>query len=257
MATAVGVVASMAACGDDADDATLVDGTGPAAAATLLDYANLLIGAQCEARVACCGQVDGITLEDCVSNELGDLGDTSPIEAAIADGRRRLDASAATTCAEQLRVAGCGAVELRETPASRCREFVVAATADGGSCLEHEDCTNATCMFASEEAAEGTCTDMEGQPCGIICFTVEDGERRCGESCGRNLLCAEGICTALETYPQAGEPCPAIGPCAEGTWCNPDNVCEDRRPGGAPCNTEDSCDSDECVDGVCVAVDYC
>lgn len=243
-------------CGDDDGDDGLVSGTGEAAAASYDGLTRLLFEGLCAGYVSCCGAEVGLSVAECVESEMASLQDQDADRAAIAAGRVRIDVEAARSCAAQLRAANCDSEDVifdAEGPCSRIRFGNVPL---GDTCLAEGECVDGVCAFDGETDPAGTCTRVDGgDACPLTCFTEDDGEGTCYETCPGDLSCEDGICVVEELEPGLGEPCDFN--CEGYAWCNENNVCEAARPAGAPCDDDQVCESYECVNERCAEVEYC
>ncbi len=137
-----------------------------------------------------------------------------------------------------------------------CREAFEGEVALGSPCTYHEMCQGEAYCASNDAVNEcpGTCTSRKeaGEPCldGVECAP--------GLTCTYDATTGDSVCQQMTIHPPAeeGAECGETGGnawtgCADGLFCDADEVCRAFLPAGAPCSSTDTC-----VEGmVCVPKD--
>jgi hypothetical protein len=185
---------------------------------------------------------------------------------SVERGRVEMNGDNVTACLDGLREAKdeCDLEAFREAGSEdECSE-IYEGTVDGGdACVSSIECKDGgSCEFEYDEDGAPKKVDDE--------LAVAEGEclepPGVGETCIDGYYCAEGLfCNEDDVCarpPGRGEPCPDYE-CAEGLGCrDPDgdfeNTCEDLLPNGEPCSSFSDCQSDNCDfdTGLCAPDDF-
>ena len=176
----------------------------------------------CEKRVECCREFyDTSNRDTCRATQGSVVGAYfNRVEAAVGRGDAGYDAGEFEACASALNDASCSewiALESGDWPTA-CRKLVRGSLSDGSGCEDHFDCSSGWCDEQGVSGVARTCR-ARGQA-GDRCGAAEEG-------CQGGLHCKR---TADSDY-----------------------VCAATAEPGGACSQGSDCDSNACLDGVCVA----
>lgn len=200
---------SLAACGD----------TGGGSIA-LEDLADEVDEAFCEADVKCGESPDMAT---CLDTRYGDREDElKTISASVEAGRISYDAEQAAECLDLIRGMECRFSSTFDEAAfeAACRAVFTGTVADGGACVEDEECASQECEPPTDctmSCCVGACVMAEPDPTpvpvGGDCSGVE-------AECVATAYCASDAtgerCVAKVG---AGQPCADFDACQQGLFC--------------------------------------
>lgn len=217
--------------------------------ATKDNVCNQTASVACYNMYQCCseGQIekflnvsDPRTESECVS-DLSRLCDQQIgiVDASIAAGRMTFDASTMNNCLKALIAPdnSCSSVGSMLPWAAACMTSAwVGVVAVGGACSHNFECANPDAAYC---APNQVCTALptEGMSCA-------------GQNCAAGFYCGGGTCHAQLP---AGGMCAANQQCLKGNYCNnaQPRVCAPLQAAGQPCTTSQSCQSNQCLPGVC------
>lgn len=161
------------------------------------------------------------------------------VDASIAAGRVTFDATVMNTCLKALIPPdnSCSSVGSTLPWTAACMDSAwVGAVATGGMCSYNFECANPGTAYC---APNQTCTALPAE--GMACAAV---------GCAAELYCAGGTCRAQLP---AGGMCNSNQQCLKGNYCNnaQPRVCAALQGPGQACNGNQSCQSNQCLPGVC------
>ncbi len=176
----------------------------------------------CDKRVECCSEYYDESNKDTCRATQGIVVNTyfNRVEAAVKRGNATFDAGEFETCAADLASASCAkwhGLESGDWPQA-CRAMVVGSLSNGESCDDHFDCASGRCDDQGVTGPAGTCQPRASE------------SERCGaadEGCQVGLHCKR---TADADY-----------------------ICAQSGLPGEACTEGSECDSNACVNDVCVA----
>lgn len=277
----LGLAVLVAACGGGSGGGSI----------SLDDLPDELELAQCEAAVACGTMPDVDTCLAAIFAERDD--ELKTLTAGIEAGTITYDAEAAGDCLEYYSNVTCRLSGTEdETLEDACRDVFVGQVADGGACVEDEECADdGDCVVdgCSETCCVGACAPRQGEGGGTVEIGGDCSEATCvdgaychnnfstgaatcqalvadGGACGDYDACAPGLwCAGFDFEvdgtcrqpPDRGESCEGFGLCDRpDDYCDPtDWICKVRKGPGEACGV----DTDECIyyttclDGTCTA----
>ncbi len=159
-------------------------------------------------------------------------------------------------------------------PKGRCAGGTCQALAKPGAACTSLDacappflCKDGTCQLMSlscEPAAEGQqCAWLqvcdEKTSCDVLKGFTCTAKKPAGDGCLRSVDCQAGLfCSSRSCAPfaQAGQACGSRTVCASGLFCDESvspQVCSAPKPVGAPCRTDEGCESGACSSSKCVS----
>lgn len=161
------------------------------------------------------------------------------VDASIAAGRVTFNASAMNTCLNALIVpdSSCSSVGSMLPWTAACMDAAwVGAVAVGGVCFNNFECADPDNAYC---APNQLCTAFPtaGLPCA-------------GLTCAAGFYCGAGTCHAQIP---AGGMCTTNQQCLKGNYCNnaQPRVCAPLQGPGQSCTSNQSCQSNQCLPGVC------
>jgi hypothetical protein len=162
--------------------------------------------------------------------------------ASVMSGKAKYDGKAAAACLAAFDSAECKISTAMDSPQS-CRDAVKGTVADGGDCLDDDECVSTRCDVGS--CAAGTC-------CPGVCVALSPLGASCGgssaSSCVSGAVCKFDSATSTESCVArvgAGQPCTAFDSCSRGTFCLGDGT-----TAGSTCLVPPST-GQPCPGGVC------
>lgn len=165
------------------------------------------------------------------------------VDASIKAGRVTFDSAAMNACLKALVAPDgtCSSVGSMLPWTTACMNPAwVGTVAAGGMCTHGFECANPTSAYC---APNQVCTALptEGMPCAVAGGVTE---------CASGFFCGGGTCHAQVA---AGGMCNSNQQCQKGNFCNnaQPRVCEAVHSAGQACTGSASCQSNQCLPGVC------
>lgn len=191
-------------------------------------YCRHIVELQCRFWYQCCNGAERIelggyilhTTQDECKEEMPKLscGTFNAYSDAVAAGRAEWDEGKAKSCAQSMEegASTCSAETFYQGQDEDCAiaDLLVGKVSQGGECFMDDECTDDEASCVQEPSA----------------------------SPDRVLVTAAGTCKGP---PHAGEPCDD-GSCADGLFCDSDDVCRALRSNGEQCNSGYECQSGRC-----------
>lgn len=160
------------------------------------------------------------------------------VDASIKAGRVTFDGKIMNSCLSALTLPdnACSTVSSTLPWTAACMTTAwVGAVANGGMCSYRYECADANSYCAANQ----TCTALptDGMACSVA-------------GCASGTFCTGGTCRALLG---AGAQCNSTAQCMKGMYCNnaATRVCATLQGPGQPCTGNQSCQSNQCLPGVC------
>ena len=152
----------------------------------------------------------------------------------VARGVIVYDDVAAGDCINAIEYQSCEQAKLALP--DECASAVAGTIADGGGCLEYNECASGYCSvnFELNSCAAGTC--VPAAPIVSLGGACASGTDRCTDGAFCN---SSGVCVQLLA---AGGACDSTDDCAAGLSCA-NSLCTPRAELGKPCVTDDDCAS--------------
>lgn len=219
-------------------------------------YAGRYAGAKCEVLGSCCA-ANGLAWDpdNCVLGGAGYV--QSGVDAAKAHGAV-FDAAAAEECI-RLTVEATRQCTSNDAVTEACGRVFTGINPPGSTCTTDLDCEEST-------EGRGACywTSATGEPLSGVCV-IKTRPATIGAACAGTSgsvpttiadCDADGLqCTLAGTCQPLGaigDPCGTFARCDRSATCDPaTSQCAARSAAWAPCQTDDECMSDLCIDGTC------
>lgn len=186
---------------------------------TALDHAN------CEWMVGCGFWPD---MDACMATIFGTRdANLKTLQAAAEAGLLTYDGDAAEACLDRIAGTGCGYSGWTVDSQGTCRGVFVGTVADGGACVDDEQCASEECDTAgcSMACCTGTCVPAPAPiAIGGDC-SAPDAECVTGAYCAFNSF-GESVCAP--TVPEGGA-------CDDSSACDPGLACHDDPVVGSTC----------------------
>jgi hypothetical protein len=208
-----------------------------------------LVEEQCEAAVHCGTYPDQATCQAVMAMDVS----MAALMADVSAGTVKYDGQSASVCVNAIerQMGMCQrSAQGRLVLPPACDNMFTGTIADGGACLNDQQCVSATCDRSACASTNACCPGACVAPVSAV------GTTAVGVACGTNGDCVEGafcatgraasVCTALLA---AGQPCDDSTQCVLGTACivtpssNGALQCASPPGQGDPCAAPGSCNS--------------
>lgn len=195
-----------------------------------------LAAATCRVHLGCRSGVSRELLLGCEAHLTAACEAERPhLEARIAAGRLRFDASALSTCQARAAMVACAAPADMQAALGRDCDDVFVGRVTTGACVDAGDCAPGLACVTRDGSCPGTCEPLG--PRGARCDTEL-------APCADGLTCEDGRC--LPASVALGDACATTAQCPPDAYCD-DATCVLRKSRGRACTDDEQCPaSDYC-----------
>jgi hypothetical protein len=175
---------------------------------------------------------------------------------AVGLGRLAFNSEAYSTCttARQAAIDGCD-LQAFSTAQESCDfgDIFDGKVADGSACADDGECVGGLCEISYNEDGLPETVSVETGNVEGVCLSEPAAGQDCSDgNCAEGLFCnPDDVCAVL---PGNGDECTFA--CAAGLYCGPGFLCAEQLDGGEACTFFSDCKSDDCLeDGTCAPVE--